>query len=62
MEFINSDFTAFDRKNICLCGDFNAVRNMEERRTRGVAIRSLDSEPFERFINDNILIDLPLHG
>lgn len=48
--------------NICLCGDFNAVRNVEERRSRGVAVQSTDCEPFNAFIDNNILIDLPLHG
>lgn len=49
-------------KNVCLCGDFNAVRNMEERKSRGVAIQSLDCGPFNTFIENNVLIDLPLHG
>jgi hypothetical protein len=35
---------------------------MEERRARGVAVRSLDREPFNSFINDNVLADLPIHG
>ena len=49
-------------KYICLCGDFNVVRNSEERRLRGVGVRSLDNEPFNEFIDDNVLADLPLHG
>lgn len=44
-------------KNICLCGYFNAVRNMEERRSRAVAIRSLDCDPFNDFIDNNLLVD-----
>ena len=38
------------------------VRSIEEIRARGIDVRSLDSEPFNSFINDNILTDLPLHG
>ena len=49
-------------KNICLCGDFNAVRGMEERKSRGVAIHSFDCDPFNSFIDNNVLVDLPLHG
>lgn len=49
-------------KKICLCGDFNVVRVPEERRSRGVAIRSYDCDPFNDFIDNNILVDPPLHG
>jgi len=35
---------------------------MEERRTRGVAVCSLDCHPFNDFIGNNVLVDLPLHG
>jgi hypothetical protein len=48
-------------RNICLCGDFNAVRSLEERRSRGVATQSFDCDPFNAFIEDNVMIDLPLH-
>lgn len=49
-------------KNVCLCGDFNAVRTMDERKSRGVAIQSFDCVPFNTFIDSNVLVDLPLHG
>jgi len=49
-------------KCIYLCGDFNAVRNLEERRSRGVAVRSLDYHPFNDLIDNDVLVDLPLHG
>lgn len=48
-------------KCICLCGDFNAVRHMDERRTRGMVVRSPDCHPFNDFIENNVLVDLPLH-
>ncbi|GAU19481.1 hypothetical protein TSUD_77250 [Trifolium subterraneum] len=50
------------RRSVCVCGDFNAVKHVDERRSsRGVS-RSLDHIPFNRFIDDNNLIDLPLNG
>jgi len=49
-------------KCICLCGDFNAMRNTEERRSSGVAVRSTDCHHFKDFIDNNELVDLPLHG
>ena len=49
-------------KNICLCSDFNAVRGMEERKSRGVVIHSFDCDPLNSFIDNNVLVDLPLHG
>jgi hypothetical protein len=38
-------------KKVCICGDFNAVRNGEERRSGRNGV-----------IADNMLVDLPLHG
>lgn len=49
-------------KIICLCGDFNVVRGLEERRSRGVAINSSDCDLFNDFIDNNVLADLTLHG
>jgi len=39
--------------NICLCGDFNAVQGMEEKRSRGAAIQSFDCGPYNNFIDNN---------
>ena len=50
------------RTNICFCGDFNAVRGSEERRSRGVVVYSTNCDPFNGFINNNDLVDLLLHG
>ncbi|CAJ2637850.1 unnamed protein product [Trifolium pratense] len=49
-------------KRVCVCGDFNAVKFVEERRSSRGDHRSLDHVPFNRFIEDNTLIDLPLIG
>ncbi|XP_045831090.1 uncharacterized protein LOC123922415 [Trifolium pratense] len=49
-------------KMVCVCGDFNAVKSVDERRSSRGGQRSLDHVPFNRFIEDNTLIDLPLIG
>ncbi|CAJ2638568.1 unnamed protein product [Trifolium pratense] len=49
-------------KKVCVCGDFNAVKLVDERRSSRGGHRSLDHVPFARFIEDNNLIDLPLIG
>jgi exonuclease III len=50
------------RSRICVCGDFNAVKHVDERRSSRVGPRYLDHIPFSRFIEENNLVDLPLHG
>jgi hypothetical protein len=47
---------------VCVCGDFNVVKHADERRSSRVGSQSLDHVPFNRFIEDNNLVDLPLHG
>jgi len=47
---------------VCLCGDFNFVRNMEERKGRGTVFRLMESDMFNIFIDDTLLIDLPISG
>ncbi|GAU10132.1 hypothetical protein TSUD_420020, partial [Trifolium subterraneum] len=44
-------------RRVCVCGDFNAVRCLEERRSSRVEPRQC-----LRFIEDNNLVDLPLGG
>jgi len=48
--------------NFCICGDFNFVRSVEERRGRNVFFRQLDADNFNNFIDGCFLIDLPLYG
>jgi exonuclease III len=50
---ISNKLESFVDQNVCVCGDFNAVRNVEER-------RSVGSIP--RVAGINSLIDLPLRG
>jgi hypothetical protein len=47
---------------ICVCGDFNVVRSTEERQSTSNGQRPLDQIAFNRFIEDNFLVDLPLCG
>ncbi|KAK2430958.1 DNA-(apurinic or apyrimidinic site) endonuclease [Trifolium repens] len=47
---------------VCVCGDFNAVRGIEERRSTSAGQRPQEVIAFNRFIDDNFLIDLPLCG
>ncbi|GAU20182.1 hypothetical protein TSUD_352460 [Trifolium subterraneum] len=49
-------------KQVCVCGDFNAVRCEEERQSVRQSMRSIDSGPFNQFIEENGLVDLPLSG
>ncbi|MCH95720.1 endonuclease/exonuclease/phosphatase family protein [Trifolium medium] len=47
---------------VCVCGDFNAVRCEEERRSLRAGPRASDHIPFNTFIEDNNLLDFPLSG
>ena len=46
--------------SLCLCGDFNSVRSMEERKGCGSFIRQHDSNIFNKLIEDGSLVDLPI--
>jgi exonuclease III len=47
---------------ICVCGDFNSVRFLEERNGRAVGYRQPDMEVFNNFICDSMLYDFPICG
>jgi len=47
---------------VCVRGDFNAVRNTEERRSHRGSNATHGIQYFSLFIDDNGLIDLPLCG
>jgi len=49
-------------RNVCICGDFNAIRCVEEQRSVGPVVSQAGSALFNQFIVDNSLIDLPLRG
>ena len=48
--------------NVCLCGDFNAVRNVEERWSKRGNSAVYDVTHLSSFIDDNGLLNLPLCG
>jgi hypothetical protein len=45
-----------------VCGDFNVVQGVEERRIVGSLSRVLGADLFNRFIYTDVLVDLPLLG
>ena len=47
---------------ICVCGDFNFVRSVDERKGRAMAFRHTDAEVFNKFFHDSLLIDFPICG
>jgi len=47
---------------LCVCGDFNSVRCVDERKGRGDVFRQTDADCFNKFIIDSSLIDLPICG
>ncbi|AES88382.2 hypothetical protein MTR_4g054200 [Medicago truncatula] len=49
-------------KKVCVCGDFNAVRSREEKRSASVGSINSDFTHFNAFIDSNFLCDLPLGG
>ncbi|CAJ2633139.1 exodeoxyribonuclease-like [Trifolium pratense] len=57
---LSTQIQASGRERVCVCGDFNTVRHVDERRSVRGSQRSVDHIPFNRFIEDNNLIDLPL--
>ncbi|MCI42273.1 endonuclease/exonuclease/phosphatase family protein, partial [Trifolium medium] len=50
------------RRRVFVCGNFNAVKHVDERHSPRGGKRSLDHISFNRFIDDNHLINLPLDG
>jgi len=47
---------------VCVCGDFNLVRLVEERKGRGMVFRQFDANCFNNFIVDYAFVDLPICG
>lgn len=48
--------------SLCLYGDFNSIRSIDERKERSMVFRQVDVNNFNMFIDDNLLIDLPICG
>ena len=49
-------------KMVCVCGDFNDIRIIEERRSVSVGQVAFNFTHFNSFIDNNFLVDLPLGG
>jgi exonuclease III len=47
---------------LCVCGDFNSVRSIDEKKGRGTTFRQVDVDAFNNFIAGSLLIDLPICG
>jgi len=47
---------------ICVFGDFNSMRSVDERKGRAMALKHTDAEVFNTFIHDILLIDLRICG
>ncbi|GAU40818.1 hypothetical protein TSUD_398020 [Trifolium subterraneum] len=59
---LSTRIQSLDRQRVCVCEDFNAVKHVDERRSSRGRPSSLDHIPFNRFIEDYNLVDLPLSG
>ena len=59
---LSSRLLSMGSRNVCLCRDFNSIRSVDERRyVRGT--QTLDEfAPFNEFIEECVLVDLPLCG
>ncbi|GAU36842.1 hypothetical protein TSUD_213660 [Trifolium subterraneum] len=53
---------ALGRSRVCVCGDFNVVRRIEECRSGSGRPQSPDLHSFNHFTEGNNLINLPLSG
>lgn len=56
--FVMNNSTA----NLCLCGDFNSVRSLDERKGHDSIFRQHDTYIFNKFIDDGFLVNLPICG
>ena len=60
-DIISLKLNSYVGQNICICGDFNVVRCVEERRSVRVLCRQAGIANFNQFIDGHFLIDLSLH-
>ncbi|GAU28464.1 hypothetical protein TSUD_294670 [Trifolium subterraneum] len=59
---VDKSIQSLNRERVCVRWDFNAVSSIEERRSSREGPRPSGHIPFNHFINDSVLIDLPLSG
>lgn len=61
-ESISSRLSSHIGRIVFVCGDFNAVRGIDERRSVGSVHCLLGGSSFNSFTTNNYLVDLPLIG
>ena len=59
---LSSRIDSLEGQNVCVCGDFNAIRREEERRSVSSVLPQAGIDSFNNFIVNNFLVDLPLRG
>jgi len=59
---LSSHLANLQGHNVCVCGDFNVVRRLDERRGVGAVPRVVGVSTFNNFVDDSDFIDLPLIG
>jgi len=59
---LSSRIEALAGQNVCVCGDFNAIRSAAERRSVSGALHQVSIDNFNGFVVNNNLVDLPLRG
>jgi len=59
---MSTNLNPFIGQNVCICGDFNVIRCVDERCTTGNVSSQAASAHFNQFIEGNFFIDLPLWG
>ena len=59
---LSSRIASLEGQNVCVCGDFNAIRREEERRSVSSVLPQAGIVGFNNFVVNNFLVDLPLRG
>jgi exonuclease III len=59
---LSARLQSLGRRSVCVCGEFNVVKYVDERRPSRAGSRSLDHIPCNQYIEEYNLVDLPLHG
>ena len=59
---LSSRLAALTDQNVCVCGDFNVIHCVEERRSVSSVPYHAGIDGFNSFIDSNLLVDIPLKG
>ena len=60
--FFSLSKCVYNNFHLCLCGDFNSVRSVDGRKGRGVTFCKHNYDISNTFINDSLLLDMPICG